>query len=517
MELIPQEAMGYRERRQKLLASVQYRDLVLTVATAIYVLLVQLDFVAFKPPFLLAVAGLLLWNRGAAFFYHREWRPTLVAWVSGVLDIAVCAVLIHQTGGLRSILLPVYFIVVVGAAGHLDARFGGTLLVLAGLSVSALALPDALHLPAVPPLGARGGLSEPMSDPRYRIIVIASLIAFLIPVLYSSSLLSTKLRVREHELERANTNLNALYEIGRALLDTLSTDRVTETIVRGVRDAFGMSRVELFLRGSDGHLLSVMRAPDGTPVHDPVDEISRWEHLRARQEELGPVQDGRLIYLPIGTQARVLGLLVAEQLPPGRLLDREEMTSIKALAGQAGIAVENARLYEATEQLSRTDGLTQLYNHRFFQERIQEEIKRSDRFRQKLSLMMIDVDDFKRVNDTHGHLVGDRVLREIARVLRGCLREVDVAARYGGDEFAIILPDTDLHQAVEVSERLRRAVNGHDFLHGPSPSRLTLSVGVATRAPMSPLSSEGLLKAADEALFRAKREGRNSVAAYPPA
>ncbi len=515
MELPQQTAMGRRERQQKLLASVQYRDLLLAVATAIDVLLFQLDFVAFSPPFLLAVAGLFLWNRGAVFFYRRDLRPVLVAWTSGVLDIAVCAVLIHQTGGLRSILLPLYFIVIVGAAGHMDVRFGGVMLLLAGLSVSALALPEAFHLPAVATLGTRGGLSDPMGDPRYRIILIASLLAFLVPVLYSSALLSSKLRAREHALERANTNLNALYEIGRALLDTLSTDRVIETIVCGVRDAFGMFRTELFLRGPDGRLLSVMRSPEGASQHDPVQEINRWERLRARQEELGPVQDGSVIYLPIGTEARVLGLLVAEQPPPGRPLDREELTSIKALAGQAGIAVENTRLYETTEQLSRTDGLTQLYNHRFFQERIQEETKRSNRFRQKLSLLMIDVDDFKRVNDTHGHLVGDQMLRQIARVLCECLREVDIAARYGGDEFVIILPDTDLHEAIEVGERLRRAVERHAFLPEPSPAKLTLSVGVATRAPMSPLSTEGFVKAADEALFRAKHEGRNSVAAYP--
>jgi diguanylate cyclase (GGDEF)-like protein len=211
----------------------------------------------------------------------------------------------------------------------------------------------------------------------------------------------------------------------------------------------------------------------------------------------------------------VLGLLVAEQPPPGRALNPDELNTIRLLAGQAGIAVENARLYETTERLSRTDGLTLLYNHRFFQERIREEFKRSDRFRQTLALLMIDVDDFKRINDTFGHQAGDRVLRRIARVLRESLRAVDVAARYGGDEFAIILPDTDLREASEVAERLRRSVEKHPFFVGGTSVTLTLSLGAAARLPQSPVLSEELIKMADHALFQAKTGGRNTVATYP--
>lgn len=352
-------------------------------------------------------------------------------------------------------------------------------------------------------------------DPRYQLIAIASFVALLVPVIYSSALLATKLQTREIQLQRANRNLNVLYEIGSPLSNTLSTESVVETIVNGLSRSFKMARTELFLLNSDGELKSVMRVPDSTWTRNDQDGITRLDDLMSRLEEQGPIQEGRKIFLPIRTKARMLGLLVAEQPPPGRALDGDELNTIRLLAGQAGIAVENARLYETTERLSRMDGLTHLYNHRFFHERIQEEFKRSDRFRQTLSLLMIDVDDFKRINDTFGHQAGDEMLRRLARVLRETLREVDVPARYGGDEFAIILPDTDLNEASEVAERLRKSVEKHDFPTADTAVTLTLSLGTASRAPQSPVSAEELIKAADHALYQAKNAGRNQVATYP--
>jgi diguanylate cyclase (GGDEF)-like protein len=507
------------ERRQKLEASIQYRDLVLTVATAIYVVLVQLGFVPFRAPFLIAIILLFAWNRAASAFYRRDRRSTLVAWLSGVLDLAVCTVLIRETGGVGSVLLPLYFIVIVGAAAHVDARFGAVLLGLAGLSLSALAMPEAFGLPPAVSVSVTGGGGEaagdPAADSRYRLIGILSLVAFLVPVLYSSAVLAAKLRVREEQLEHANANLSVLYELGRTLSDTLSTQRVIETIVRGLSRAFGLARTELFLTTPEGELRSILCVPDSARGGQAADDSARLEGLRPRLEQKGPAQEGRIIFLPIGTKARILGLIVAEQPPPGQALAPDELNTMRLLAGQAGVAVENARLYEKTEQLSRADGLTQLYNHRFFQERIMEEFRRSDRFRQTLALLMIDVDDFKRINDAFGHQAGDRVLRRIARVLRESLRAVDVAARYGGDEFAIILPDTDLQQASEVAERLRRSVEKHPFMVGDTSVTLTLSLGAAARLPQSAVLTEELIKMADHALFQAKTGGRNTVASYP--
>lgn len=509
-------ATPWHERLQKLETSVQFRDLLLVVATALYILLLEMGFISFTPTFLTAAGVLLLWNRFASAAYGRHWQTSAVSWVSGVLDVAVCTLLVRETGGMSSVLLPLYFIIVVGAAAHVDARFGAVLLLLSGLCLSAMAIPEVFQLPAPQPLEAPPDyVGDPADDSRYRGIAIGSLLAFLIPVLYSSADLSSKLRSREEALRKANTNLNTLYEIGRPLADTLSTERVADTIVQGLSSSFGMERVELLLLSQEGELRSVRRIPE--TVGGGTKESERRNALRSRMEQQGPVQEGQRIYMPIGTKARLLGLLVAELPPPGRSLDPDELNTIRLLSSQAGIAIENARLYETTERLSRTDGLTQLYNHRFFQERIKEEFKRSDRFGQTLSLLMIDVDDFKRINDAFGHQAGDDVLQRIARVVRDSLREVDVPARYGGDEFAIILPDTGLREAIEVGERLRRSVEKYPFTAAGTPVSLTLSLGTAARLPQSAERPEDLIKMADQALFQAKSRGRNALLAYPVA
>jgi two-component system cell cycle response regulator len=170
-------------------------------------------------------------------------------------------------------------------------------------------------------------------------------------------------------------------------------------------------------------------------------------------------------------------------------------------------ALEHAR----TRRLASTDGLTEVYNHRTFQERLSQEIARADRYRRPLSVLMIDVDHFKVYNDTCGHPQGDIVLQDLARLLREMSRTSDTVARYGGEEFAIILPETDSVGAQKIALRLREQVEGYAFpgkeiMPGGT---LTISIGVATHAPAG--SKDALLQAADTALYTAKREGRNRV------
>ena len=173
------------------------------------------------------------------------------------------------------------------------------------------------------------------------------------------------------------------------------------------------------------------------------------------------------------------------------------------------------------ERLSVTDGLTELYNHRHFQTRLREEFGRAARHGEPLSLLMLDLDHFKDVNDRWLHPFGDKVLRETARLIRGSLREHDISARYGGEEFAVILPKAPLADALGVARRIARAIGDHVFLAegfqepatGQTPEvHVTASVGVAAFFPGSDVTSpEGLVKRADEALFQAKRSGRDRV------
>jgi hypothetical protein len=200
------------ERRQKLLAGVRYRDLVLAVTLTIAILLLQLSDRPPDPLFFGTLAALWLWNRAASALTRRDRRPTLVAWISGVLDLAACTVLVRLTGGLRSVLLPLYLIVIVGAATHVGARLGAILIFLAAIS--------AASLPATDPDG------DLLDDPRGRSLAIVSMAALLLPVIVSNTLLSAEIRAGGQRLEKALGNLNALYRIARELSDTLSTDRV---------------------------------------------------------------------------------------------------------------------------------------------------------------------------------------------------------------------------------------------------------------------------------------------------
>jgi len=175
------------------------------------------------------------------------------------------------------------------------------------------------------------------------------------------------------------------------------------------------------------------------------------------------------------------------------------------------IRIQKVLEHTHTRRLASTDGLTELYNHRTFQGRLAQEVDRANRYARPLSLVMIDVDDFKSYNDMYGHPQGDTALRELARLLREASRTSDIVARYGGEEFAIILPETDCENAQKIGDRLREQVELYPF---PGEERLprgafTISVGVATHTRTD--TKEALLQSADAALYKAKRAGRNRV------
>jgi len=191
---------------------------------------------------------------------------------------------------------------------------------------------------------------------------------------------------------------------------------------------------------------------------------------------------------------------------------REMLTSLESTVRD--LAATNAEL----EQLLIVDEKTGLYNFREFQRRLKDEWQRAERYVQPLSLVMLDLDHFKRINDSLGHQAGDRVLRELATLVAGGARANDVAARYGGEEFAVILPHTDAEMAVRVAERIRNAVKQFVFLEGERPVRVTVSAGVATYPATPDLdSADALLHAADLALYEAKERGRDRVVRDDPA
>ncbi|MHB9053763.1 MAG: diguanylate cyclase [Thermoleophilia bacterium] len=175
------------------------------------------------------------------------------------------------------------------------------------------------------------------------------------------------------------------------------------------------------------------------------------------------------------------------------------------------VVVDNARLHEGTKRLAITDGLTRLYNHRHFYELLEQEFQRTRRFKTQLSMVMIDIDFFKQINDTYGHQVGDDILMEMSVVIRKQVRDVDILARYGGEEFAILLPQTGLQQARAVAERIRLAVETNEFKIPDGVIRMTISLGITSYPECRIDNQTELVQTADAAMYEAKKAGKNRV------
>ena len=236
-------------------------------------------------------------------------------------------------------------------------------------------------------------------------------------------------------------------------------------------------------------------------TEDPTADAAEVEFLR----EVGM---RGLVMLPLVAKGEAIGLVeLASQGRP--LSDASQITIVRTMAHEAAMALENARLYETARNLADRDPLTGFFNHRYLHERLSEEVVRAVRTRRPLSVVMLDLDDFKVVNDTYGHVYGDGVLVHVAELIRGTLRASDVAARYGGDEFALILPETGREDAAGVAERILAAFQGSPFIaHGRQPFAIGGSMGVATH-PRDGYSATTLIAAADVALYDAKDLGGN--------
>jgi diguanylate cyclase (GGDEF)-like protein len=210
-------------------------------------------------------------------------------------------------------------------------------------------------------------------------------------------------------------------------------------------------------------------------------------------------------------------LLVVRSGENGVAVNRENAVPISNLASEAGLALEVVSLYDNMKIMAVTDGLTGLYNHREFYLSLRRELDRARRYRHTLSLLMIDVDDFKRFNDQFGHPAGDIALRDISELLRKCARTSDIIARYGGEEFAVILPESTPGGALMVAERIKSEVAAHNFIHNAKdPVHLSVSIGIYS-SPNGEASEDQIVSLADEASYMAKKAGKNRVVVKAPA
>ena len=231
--------------------------------------------------------------------------------------------------------------------------------------------------------------------------------------------------------------------------------------------------------------------------------------LQTRQAAIGD-EPAPLLAAPLVAEERVLGLLTLVG-DPERPFGRDDAERVGSLVGQGAVAIENARLHRLIQKQAKTDPLTQLLNRREFEEQLAREVERAQRFGTPVGLVVLDLDDFKLINDRFGHLAGDGVLKAAASAIRQCTREIDQPARWGGEEFAVILPHTGLDGAARLAERLRQAIGERQI---PTPDgrsvRVTASFGVAA-LPGSGTTQVELTAAADDAVYRSKRAGKNRV------
>lgn len=335
--------------------------------------------------------------------------------------------------------------------------------------------------------------------------------------------------VNERELRRRRFDSEALAAMARRLEHAHEPLEVSEVILEGAVEAFDFERgiaLSAGEGGADGEADSVIAmahhgevdvAVAATPL--PADAVLR-RVLTGRQTVLlassGDDRDewlaallpgaANLVLVPLSAEGRTMGVLVIEHaLRSGTRIERRVVGALERFAAHGGLALRNAWLLLQLRKTADTDGLTGIANRRIFDETIAREMARAVRSGEELSLVMMDIDHFKRLNDTYGHQVGDDVLRRVARAIAESTRAYDIAARYGGEEFAIVLPRTPHGDAAMVAERLRLAA----VQSGGDPA-VTLSAGVAT-FPRDAGDAESLLARADEALYASKRDGRDRL------
>jgi diguanylate cyclase (GGDEF)-like protein len=272
----------------------------------------------------------------------------------------------------------------------------------------------------------------------------------------------------------------------------------------GFADPTGINETVSFSRGEG--IVWVVAETGGLMLIPDTRAEPRYMHYKGRQRE-----DGCVLCLPMMHHGMCVGVLNFVR-PLGESFEGNEVSFLLSIANQASIAIVNASLHQKTVELSITDMLTGVYNRRYLARRLNEELDLAAQTGQELSLLILDIDHFKIFNDINGHLAGDRALLTVAKTVESKTRNVDTVARFGGEEFCVILPNTGRAGAVEVADKLRVAVQDQRIRgeEGLPDGRLTVSLGVAT-FPGDGKDMRGLVDSADMALYHAKQDGRNRV------
>lgn len=218
-----------------------------------------------------------------------------------------------------------------------------------------------------------------------------------------------------------------------------------------------------------------------------------------------------IIAVPLAVDGKIIGVIESINKINGDFLPFD-LTILQYISTQAAIAIKNADLYN----MATRDGMTKLFLHKYFKERLIEEIARASRYSHPLSLVMFDIDQFKSFNDTYGHQAGDHILKNVADIIQQNCRDMDIACRYGGEEFTVILPETTIEDAYIFAERVRKAIESLKIPYGDHELQVTISGGIAATPPASPASMDEFIQMADQALYTSKADGRNCCYNFAP-
>lgn len=376
------------------------------------------------------------------------------------------------------------------------------------------------------------------------------------------------------ELERTKSELSILYEISNAMRTTLKLDEILYIILTGVTAHIGLSfnRALLFLvndkenivegkmaigpeTGEDanrvwkyveqekmdmedlinaykvsGHIhqslfnrqvqrikISLQEQKDnlfsivvleGMPLHLTKETIPHY----SQDSVIKMLKSEEMVIVPLKAKDKVNGIILADNFITKKPITKDDLRMLIMLSNQAGLAIENSQLYEKTVISTHQDSLTDLWNHGYFQHLFAGELERSKATSNPLSLIMLDIDDFKIYNDTLGHQEGDKILKDMANLLKNHSRKMDFVCRYGGEEFAIILPYTDKKEAFLIAERMRENIAKHPFVNQEVlPNKvLTVSIGLST-FPENGSTTAELIASSDKALYEAKAQGKNTT------
>jgi len=360
---------------------------------------------------------------------------------------------------------------------------------------------------------------------------LAQAFANMLAIFILNTQLSEQVTRYAQQLDRKDFNLYTLYQVSKALSSILDLEELMRLTCDMLSEVMTVGSAVLFLTSEEGDTLDVKAAKyldPSTPMPDCQlvvgDHLVDWiNSIKGEAVSITDFNEPKFsaafpeaasilasmdmkVVTPLIHKYKLVGLVVLGAKFIGEPFQERDFEFLSTLAPLAANAISNAQLYE----LAILDGTTRLFMARYFRQRCQEEIKRARRYGKPLSLIMFDIDFFKRVNDTHGHLTGDRVLREVAAIIKRCCRQdVDIAARYGGEEFVVLSPETPREGAVVLAERVRKTVQESIFAGGIIRN-LTISGGIAS-LPTDADTYSDLVEKADVQLYRAKRTGRNKI------